>query len=476
MNKLEKFTFYSLIALIVWLPIPLGSNRDWAWAIAEMWVALQSLLLIVSYKGNLPFEHVKHYGLLVFGLVAFQFWVFLQTVPLDWSILSLVSPKSSEIYQLVEAPTGFISLDSRMSLVSLFKGLTYTLLVFNAIFLVNSSRRLKTVVVAIVISGTIQAFYAAMMVLLNVVESPVFGYRQNGIATGSFVYKNHLANYLMMSLCLGLGLIISLLHTTESGSKFVFVKRLIEGLLSDKMLLRLCLVIMVIALVMTRSRMGNTAFFAATTIGGMIALLFYKYKPKALVALVGSVIAIDTIVVGALFGLEKVKQRLVETSLDAESRDQVVVWSLDIIRDFPFTGTGMASFYTIFPMYSRADIGFYDHAHNDYVQFMVEAGIPATLLLGSIVLYSLWRTFNTIRSRHSKTMKGVALGCMMAIIGMLIHISVDFNLQPMANAATFILVLFLANATAVLPAVGSLPVKVTDSSKYTNKVKVSPDV
>jgi O-antigen ligase len=171
-----------------------------------------------------------------------------------------------------------------------------------------------------------------------------------------------------------------------------------------------------------------------------------------------------------------VKQRLVETSLDAESRDQVVIWSLDIIRDFPFTGTGMASFYTIFPMYSRADIGFYDHAHNDYVQFMVEAGIPATLLLGSIVLYSLWRTFTTIRSRHSKTMKGVALGCMMAIIGMLIHISVDFNLQPMANAATFILVLFLANATAVLPAVGSLPVKVTDSSKHTNKVKVSSDV
>ena len=476
MNKLEKFTFYSLITLIVWLPIPLGSNRDWAWAIAEMWIALQSLLLIASYRGNLPFERIKHYRYLILGLVIFQCWVFIQTLPLNWSILGLVSPKSAEIYQLVEAPIGFISLDSRMSLVSLFKGLTYTLLVLNAIFLVNSSRRLKTVVVAIVISGTLQAFYAAMMVLLNVTESPVFGYPEKGIATGSFVYKNHLANYLMMSLCLGLGLIISQLHTSESGSKFVFIKRLIEGLLSHKMLLRLCLVIMVIALVMTRSRMGNTAFFAATTIGGVIALLFYKHKPKALVALVGSVIAIDTIVVGALFGLDKVKQRLVETSLDAESRDQVVIWSLDIIRDFPFTGTGMASFYTIFPMYSKADIGFYDHAHNDYVQFMVEAGIPATLLLGSIVLFSLWRTFKTIRTRNSKTMKGVALGCLMAIIGMLVHISVDFNLQPMANAATFIMILFLANATAVLPAFGSLQTEMRKPSSAENTSKVISDV
>jgi hypothetical protein len=55
-------------------------------------------------------------------------------------------------------------------------------------------------------------------------------------------------------------------------------------------------------------------------------------------------------------------------------------------------------------------------------------------------------------------MKGTALGALMAIIGMMIHISVDFNLQPTANALTFILILFLANASAVLPATGSLQV------------------
>lgn len=468
MPTLEKYLFYSLLALIIWLPIPLGSNRPWAWAIAEIWIAIQSISLIIAYRGNLPFTLVRHYKFLLFGLALFQLWVLFQTLPLPWGLLTFLSHKSAEIYQLVGAQEGFISLDSRITLTSFLRGLSYTLLVLNAIFLVNSSQRIKQVVLIIVVSGTLQAFYAAMMVLLNMTESPIFGFPEKGIATGSFVYKNHLANYLMMALSMGLGLIVAQLHTSPSGSQFVFIRRILEGMLSQKMYIRLCLVIMVIALVMTRSRMGNTAFFAATTIGGIIALLFYKQKPRALIVLVGSVIAIDTIIVGALFGLEKVKQRLVETSLAEESRDQVVIWSLDIIRDFPFTGTGMASFYTVFPMYSNADIGFYDYAHNDYIQFIVEAGIPATLLLGSIVLYSFWRALVSIRTRHSRTMKGIALGSIMTIIGMLIHISVDFNLQPMANAATFILILFLANATTVLPAVGQLGVQKNEESHLKN--------
>nr|WP_241214454.1 O-antigen ligase family protein [Vibrio alfacsensis] len=348
MSRLEKFSFYSLLALIIWLPLPLGSNRDWAWAIAEMWIALQSLTLIIAYRGNIPFGLLKHYKCLLFGLALFQVWVFFQTLSLPWEILTLFSSKSAEIYQLVDAPEGFISLDSRMTINSLFKGMAYTLFVLNAIFLVNSSQRITQVVLMIVISGTLQAFYAAMVVLLNIAESPIFGFVEKGIATGSFVYKNHLANYLMMALCMGLGLIVTQLHTSRSSSRFEFIKRLLDGILSRKMYIRLCLVIMVIALVMTRSRMGNTAFFAATAIGGLIALIFYKNKPRALTVLVGSIIAIDTIVVGTLFGLEKVKQRLVETSFMAESRDQVVLWSLDIIRDFPLTGTGMASFIRFF--------------------------------------------------------------------------------------------------------------------------------
>jgi len=452
MKNVEKLVFCSLLILIVWLPVPLGSNRPWAWSIAQLWIAFQTIALMAIYWRGIPWSYVKKYRWLLWPLGVFQVWVAIQTTVLPKDLVSLLSPSAEGIYALVGADSFSISLDRSMTMAALLKGMSYFLIAFNLILLVNSGNRLRWTALAIVAAGTAQAFYAALIVKLGISESLVWGYAEKEIATGSFVYKNHLANYLMMSLAIGIGLIIAQLHTSESGSWTVRLKRILAGLLSSKMLIRLSLVIMVIALVMTRSRMGNTVFFVAVTTIGLFSLVFYRNKPRALTILIISILMIDTLVVGALFGLDKVKQRIVETSVELESRDQVVMWSMDIIKDYPITGTGMSTFYTVFPSYSHANIGFYDHAHNDYVQFAVEAGIPATLMLGTLVLYSLFLSLRTLIRRNSHTMKGVAFGGAMAIVGMLIHISVDFNLQPMANAATFVIILFFCFASSILPA------------------------
>ncbi|MCG9578933.1 O-antigen ligase family protein [Vibrio tubiashii] len=451
MKNVEKLVFCSLLILIVWLPIPLGSNRPWAWSIAQLWIAFQTIALMAIYWRGIPWSYVKKYRWLLWPLGVFQVWVAIQTTVLPKDLVSLLSPSAEGIYALVGADSFSISLDRSMTMAALLKGMSYFLIAFNLILLVNSGNRLRWTALAIVAAGTAQAFYAALIVKLGISESLVWGYAEKEIATGSFVYKNHLANYLMMSLAIGIGLIIAQLHTSESGSWTVRLKRILAGLLSSKMIIRLSLVIMVIALVMTRSRMGNTAFFVAVTTIGLFSLVFYRNKPRALTILIISILMIDTLVVGALFGLDKVKQRIAETSVELESRDQVVMWSMDIIQDYPITGTGMSTFYTVFPSYSHANIGFYDHAHNDYVQFAVEAGIPATLMLGTLVLYSLFLSLRTLTRRNSHTMKGVAFGGAMAIVGMLIHISVDFNLQPMANAATFVIILFFCFASSILP-------------------------
>ena len=43
-SKLETRLFYAYLVLLVWLPLPLGSNRPWAEMIFEIWIALLSLL------------------------------------------------------------------------------------------------------------------------------------------------------------------------------------------------------------------------------------------------------------------------------------------------------------------------------------------------------------------------------------------------------------------------------------------------
>ncbi|WP_367990314.1 O-antigen ligase family protein [Vibrio sp. NTOU-M3] len=451
MNKVDKACFYALLLLLVWLPIPLGSNRLWAWSLFEIAVSFVFIFFIISsYLANrkFPIERLTRFFWLILPLVTYQIWAFIQLVPIPIDTLSYISPNAYVFYKQFGHSFAPITLDPVATRMNLFKGITFTLFVLCVILFVNTPNRVKNVLLTLLLSGLFQATYGAFEILSGVEQSLIFELQVDRAATGSFIYKNHFANYLVMCLCSGIALIVANLHATSSGSWFVRFQRWISAILSGKMLVRLAMVVVVIALVMSRSRMGNTAFFVASCIGGIVALLFYKQKPRALVALIISVLMIDAIVVGSLFGVSKVQQRIAETSFTQETRDEVVEWSLPIISDFPLTGTGMGSFYSVFPAYSKYNIGFYDHAHNDYLQFAVEAGIPATLLLGFPCLWALWLCVKSMRTRNSRTLKGTALGCFMAILAMLIHISVDFMLQAPANAVTFLTILVLAGCSA----------------------------
>jgi hypothetical protein len=57
--------------------------------------------------------------------------------------------------------------------------------------------------------------------------------------------------------------------------------RLLETVLTPKFKLRLYLVVMLVGLVFSRSRMGNTAFFGSVTLCGVLALYFqHRYRKQ----------------------------------------------------------------------------------------------------------------------------------------------------------------------------------------------------
>ena len=119
--------------------------------------------------------------------------------------------------------------------------------------------------------------------------------------------------------------------------------------------------------------------------------------------------------------------------------------SLPIVADAPWFGHGGGTFYTVFPGYQPGHYSaFYDHAHNEYLQFAIELGVPLTVLLGLWLLWMLWLNLQTMRLRQNKLSRGIAFGCSIAIVHMLIHNLVDFNLQAPANAVLFITVLCLS--------------------------------
>ena len=458
-----KAPFLCLLALLFWLPIPLASNRPWAWGLMN--IACYFLLLASVYvnANNVKQVLLKHKAPLALLLLFFVYSI-VQIVPMPLWLLQHLSQEAASLYsgsysganafgavldKTFTGEKGFyatLSLDSAQSTISLYKTISYISLFVCTLLLCNSAQRIRSMLLAVVFIGVFQAAYGALEILLRLDNSLVFGLSVRGMATGTFVYKNHYANYLMLCLSMGVGFLVSTLLAQKSAARTTQkLRSLLETLLNGKALVRVALAIMVIALVMSRSRMGNTAFFASMTIVGLLSLFLIKKRTKGLSILIISMFIVDMFILSAWFGLDKVKTRLEQTSLSQETRDEVIRDSIPLLQDFALTGSGMGSFYGIFPKYQGEEIkAFYDHAHNDYLQFAVEAGIPATILLFMVPLFAAISSIKAIKHRRNTLMKGAAFGCLMAIIGMAIHISVDFPLQAPANTALFMVILALA--------------------------------
>lgn len=315
------------------------------------------------------------------------------------------------------------------------------------LLLLINTRRLRLFAATIVISGVFQAVYGSVMTLSGLEYSFFFEkefYRN--VATGTFVNRNHLAGYLEMCLAIGIGLLISTLFETSSVSWREFFRRLISSILGNKIRLRIGLALMVIALVLTHSRMGNTAFFTSLTVMGFLYLVTVKKPPRSAALLFASLLIIDLFIVGAWFGIDKVAQRLENTSVSRETRDEVVRDTLTLIKDYPLTGTGGGTYDISFLHYRGYDIsGFYDHAHNDYIEFLAEYGLIGMLFLFLLVSSSLLSALLALRKRKHTLLKGMAFASAMGTIALLIHSTVDFNLQVPANAALFVALLALGH-------------------------------
>ncbi|GLQ30273.1 hypothetical protein GCM10007876_07510 [Litoribrevibacter albus] len=210
--------------------------------------------------------------------------------------------------------------------------------------------------------------------------------------------------------------------------------------------------IMVIALVLTHSRMGNTAFFFSLVAAGLIWLFMTKRVTKGSLILLISLLIIDTLIVGAWFGIDKVAERLEGTALTKESRDEVNRDTLTLITNQPLLGSGAGTFYTAFPQYRGDDITlYYDHAHNDYLQLVAEHGFIGVTPLALLLLTSFTTAISTMRNRRTLLFQALAFAPIMAISAILLHSTVDFNLQIPANAAFFVIILSMSWVVRYLP-------------------------
>jgi len=432
----DNLLFYAFCVLLFWMPLPLGSFHPWAWSIMGIWIYLLTATWCWLYFRNKVTisDSLRSTWCVLFVFVLWLMFIAIQLTPLSTQIILALSPLAIEHWSSIGEPV--LSIDLKVTRASWLLSFSYVLIFFLALVLITDRKRLKTMAYTLVFSGLFKAMYGAVAALST---------SGSVRAEGSFFNSNHLAGYLEMTIAIGIGLLIALLGSDSGVTLKKKTLNILRLILSAKARLRISLVIMVIALVLTHSRMGNTAFFSSLLITGAVGLVFSKYATRSVVILLVSLIIIDILIVGQWFGLEKVKQRLEQTSAATEIRDEVDIYALRQWQDYRLTGSGLGSFYVVFPQYRAADIPVYHlQAHNDYLQFATEVGVIGLILLGLITVLSLFAALLAQYRRRDPLMRGMSFASIMGITAILIHSSVDFNLQIPSNAATFVIILALA--------------------------------
>ena len=445
--------FGLLIALLAWIPIPLGSNRPWAWTVLEIWTYLLLAAWAIAWALRAvqvpqPLRLALPAGLLLGAWVGLQA---MQVLPLPQAWVAFLSPEAARAHSLAESigvasGTMTLSTDPSASRASLLRTVAYAGIFVLTLALANSRSRVLLLVRALVYVAVAQAVLAVLLHLWAV-QADFFGTKiSHGLAaSGTYPNRNHFAGYLEMTLAMGIGLLIAGLTDRRAENWKQFARHTLEWFLSPKMVLRLSLCVLVIALTTTHSRMGNTAFFSSLLIAGVIGIALAKNATRNTIVLLTSLVVIDLLIVGSWFGVERLAQRLEQTTAqELRQREDPAAHTFGMIRDYPVFGAGAGTFYVAFEAYRpEAVVDYYDYAHNDYAQFASESGLLGFALLGLFVTLSLLAALRAHWVRRDPLMRGMSFASIMGVTAILIHSAFDFNLQIPANAAYFMVLLAL---------------------------------
>jgi O-antigen ligase len=101
-------------------------------------------------------------------------------------------------------------------------------------------------------------------------------------------------------------------------------------------------------------------------------------------------------VFGSVVGWESVWNRFWEPD-PMQMRRQLDISSLHMTAAHPWFGVGLGAWPTVYPRYAIVDFGvFANQAHNDWLQWTAEGGIPFGIVIATLFLWCLRPAFRSV--------------------------------------------------------------------------------
>lgn len=439
----NRGVFIALLVLLAWLPLPLGSNRAWAWAIMEAGafgiLAIWLLNFIKSPCKLPPAVQASVVPLVI--LIVWLVYIFLQAIPLPSGILKALSPAAYDLYDYaggMDTRNAPITIDRGATMAEFLKYASYVAIFFLVMAVVDSRSRLKQLATVLVFVGLVESIYGLLMTLTGI--DYIWWnkkYAYHGYVTGTFINRNHFAGHLEIIIPLCLGLFLSEKERFKYYPDFVSrVKGISLYLLEGSGRRVIYLFIMFAALFLSGSRGGNACLLIALTVVAMIA---YSAKgKKSREARYAPYIIAMAILAGLWLGTGDLSKRYGQSQDSATER--VAAWSKsnNIISNHPVFGSGAGTFKYLFSLYEGGAFrAYYDHAHNDYLEVLAEQGVVGFALISIALFLILLKILLAYVKRKNSFMSGMLFSSLVGSVSLLLHAIVDFNFQIPANAAYF---------------------------------------
>ncbi|MBK8480843.1 MAG: O-antigen ligase family protein [Proteobacteria bacterium] len=408
---------YALLLLVLGVPLALGGAHRVTVQAAAL-VAVCAFLLLGIYKhhsgGGI---RLGRYGLLLLALCCYTG---LQLVPLPFSLLDLLAPRTAELLRVsLEGagqrprwhPISLAPADTLWGLLRLGLATLVFLLARNLLHRRQRQERLLQGLMGLGVVTTSLGLIGAVvapgkpLLLYQPIQGPA-----TGLIATSFVNPNHGAAFLMVATLAALGLAAQ--ARALNTRALLFVAATVTG----------------IGVFLSLSRGGILAFAVALAAYGV--LQFFRRgegassaRRLALVALfAGAVIAAATWLAGDQI-LAELQHRRADLPLG-----KLALWPAGwaLVRAHWLVGVGRGAVATALPRYRGlglpADVT-YTSLENQYLQLPAEWGLPlgaVVIGLSAAALVVWWR-----RRRDD----GMQLAVVAALIGLALHNLVDFNLE-----------------------------------------------